>query len=283
MAGFARAEGVRVRDRAVFITGAARGIGLETARQLTAAGARVTIADLDGELAGKEAEVLGIGALGLECDVTDRAQVDAAVAATVDRFGRIDVVIPNAGIGRAGTLSAMSDADYRQVVAVNIDGVWNTVRATIPPLVETHGYLLVMSSAYAFMNGIGVGAYPATKAAVEAMGRAWRVELAADGVDVGIAYFGFIDTDLVRNAFAHPGLEQLRKALPRFMVDPMPVERAGRAILKGIERRAARVSAPGWIGPCLALRGVLAHADRRFSRDARVRRACEIFAGDASP
>jgi NAD(P)-dependent dehydrogenase (short-subunit alcohol dehydrogenase family) len=266
-----------VRDRVVFVTGAARGIGLETARQLAARCARVALADIDGHLALKEAEALGIGSLGIQCDVTNRTDVDAAVEYTIDRFGRLDVVVPNAGIGCAGALTSIPDRDFERVVAVNLGGAWNTVRSTLPHLVATRGYLLMIASAWSFMNGVGVGAYPVTKAAVEAMGRALRVELAPRGVDVGIAYFGFVDTDLVRTAFAHPGMVEWRKALPGFVVKPIPVERAAAAMVASIERRAPRVSAPGWIAPGLALRGLLAYGDGRLARNRHVRKAVGLL------
>jgi NAD(P)-dependent dehydrogenase (short-subunit alcohol dehydrogenase family) len=209
--------------------------------------------------------------------VADRAEVDEAVARVAERFGRIDVVIANAGIGHPGTLATIDEAHYRRVVAVNLDGTWNTVRATLPSLLESRGYLLLISSAYAFMNGVGMGAYPFTKAAVEAMGRALRAELTSQDVAVGVAYFGFIDTDLVRNAFADPGVQEMARAIPGFLTKPIPVARASAAIVAGVERRAARVTAPGWMRPALALRGLLAMADGRFSRDRHIQRAVEML------
>ena len=127
------------------------------------------------------------------------------------------------------------------------------------------------------MNGVGMGAYPVTKAAVEAMGRALRAELASQGVDVGIAYFGFIDTELVRVAFADPAIEEMSKAVPRFLTKPIPVDRASSAIVAGIERRAARVTAPGWLPTALALRGLLGLADGRFARDPHVTRGVALL------
>jgi NAD(P)-dependent dehydrogenase (short-subunit alcohol dehydrogenase family) len=271
----------QLRDRVVVVTGAANGIGLDTARGCVARGARVVMLDLDGDRVEKEAESIGAGAVPFACDVTARDDLDAAVAATLDRFGRIDVVIPNAGIGRPGALTAMAEQDYRQVVAVNLDGAWNTVRATVPHLVATRGYLLMVASAYAFMNGVGMGAHPVTKAAVEAMGRSLRVELADRGVDVGIAYFGFVDTDLVRDAFAQPSTRALAGAFPNFITRAVPVERASNAIVAGIERRAARVTAPAWIRPALALRSALALGDGMLGRDRNVRRAVDLLRDDA--
>src|SRR5262249_13702575 len=112
-----------------------------------------------------------------------------------------------------------------------------------------------------------------SKVAVEAFGRALRVELAATGVDVGVAYFGFIDTKLVQDAFVKPGIEELRSAFPKFIAKPIPVARAGKAVAKGVAARAARVTAPGWVRATLPFRGLVQYLDGRMVRDARVARA----------
>jgi NAD(P)-dependent dehydrogenase (short-subunit alcohol dehydrogenase family) len=274
------AAGRSLRDRVVLITGAAHGIGLETARRCAAAGAHVAIVDIDGDAAREQAKHVAGDCVGLPADVTKRSDLDDAVTLVVERFGGLDAVVANAGVGRAGALSTMDEHDYHDVIAVNLDGTWNTVRATLPHLLRSRGYMLLMASAYAFMNGVGVGAYPVTKAGVEAMGRALRVELASQGVDVGVAYFGFVDTDLVRTAFAHPGIVALRKALPRFLVEPIDTGRVAAALARGIEQRRTRVTAPGWIAPGLALRGLVSFGDRLLAHDRRIQRAVALLASD---
>src|SRR3954469_5468713 len=256
--------GMRLGGKVVLVTGGARGIGLDAARRLHAEGARVVLVDVDEILAKSEAERLDVDALGAGGDVTDRAQLDAAVAETIRRFGRLDVVIANAGIAPpVETVRTGSEDAFDRVLDVNLHGVVHTVRATLPHLVESRGYLLIVSSLYVAINGALSTPYAMSKAAVEALGRALRVELAASGVDVGVAYFGFIDTKLVRDAFAKPGIAELRSAFPRFIADPVPVEKAGMAIVKGVRRRAPRVVAPRWVAATLALRGVMQYLDDR--------------------
>ncbi len=268
--------GMHLGGKVALITGGARGIGLDAARRLHAQGARVVMIDVDEILVKSEAERLGKEALGLGADVTDRAQLDAAVAQTLRTFGRIDVVIANAGIAPpVESVRTGREEAFDRVLAINVHGVVHTVRATLPHLVDSGGYVLLISSLYAVLNGALSTPYAMSKAAVEAFGRALRVELAGTGIDVGIAYLGFIDTKLVRDAFVKPGIDELRSAFPKFVANPVPVERAGVAIVKGIRRRAPRVFAPRWVRATLPLRGLLQYLDRAMARDAKVRGAVE--------
>jgi NAD(P)-dependent dehydrogenase (short-subunit alcohol dehydrogenase family) len=102
-----------------------------------------------------------------------------------------------------------------------------------------------------------MGPYTSTKAGVEALTDALRMETAPTGARIGCAYFGFIDTDMVRGSFSQPSTQALNKRLPSFMRNPIPLPQAIDAIEHGIERRASRLWAPHWIGPMLALRGIV--------------------------
>jgi NAD(P)-dependent dehydrogenase (short-subunit alcohol dehydrogenase family) len=115
-----------------------------------------------------------------------------------------------------------------------------------------------------------------SKAAVEQLGRALRVELAPHGATASVAYFGFVETDLVRQAFAPPAVDLLREALPGWLTNPIPVERAARAAVKGIERRSARITEPRWVPAMLALRGVLGALDGRLAADEKVHEAIAL-------
>jgi NAD(P)-dependent dehydrogenase (short-subunit alcohol dehydrogenase family) len=113
---------------------------------------------------------------------------------------------------------------------------------------------------------------------VEQLGRALRTELAVHGASAGVAYFGFIDTPMVRGAFEDPITNQARGMVPAWVTRPVPVGRAGSAIVRGIERRSARVTAPRWVSAVLALRGPLAVAgDARLGRDERVQESVRAF------
>jgi NAD(P)-dependent dehydrogenase (short-subunit alcohol dehydrogenase family) len=209
----------------VLLTGGAHGIGLDAARRLHARGARAVLADLDGEAAERQAAALGDGrALGLQVDVVDRAGVAGAVAAAVARFGGLDVVVANAGIEPdVQTVFAQHSERFDRVLAVNFDGVRHTVEAALPQIVARRGHVVVIASIYAFFTGVLAAPYAMSKAAVEAYGRALRVELAPHGATAGVAYFGFIDTALVERSFAQRPVEMLRHTMPAFITAPKPV------------------------------------------------------------
>jgi NAD(P)-dependent dehydrogenase (short-subunit alcohol dehydrogenase family) len=265
---------VNVDGRVVFITGGARGIGLDAAERLHARGARVVIVDVDAARAVTEAKRLGARALGLGGDVSDRAQLDAAVEQTIRTFGRIDIVIANAGIAPpVESVRTGAETAFDRVLSVNLHGVVNTVRATLPALLATGGYLLIVSSLYAIVNGALSAPYAMSKTAVEAFGRSLRVELAGTGVDVGIAYFGFIDTTLLRDAIDRPGIAELRNSLPKFITKPVPVGRAGTAIAEGVVDRATRVTAPKWMRLTLLMRGLIQYLDGVMVKDRNIRTA----------
>ncbi len=265
-----------VAGKVVFVTGGARGIGLDAAQRLHGRGSKVGVVDVDGARAETEARRLGERALGLRGDVTDRAQLDTTVEQVITSFGRIDVVIANAGIAPpVESVLTGSEAAFDRVLDVNLHGVVNTVRATLPALVASGGYLLVVSSLYSIVNGALCAPYAMSKAAVEALGRSLRVELATTAVDVGIAYFGFIDTQLLRDTAQRPGVVELRGTLPRFITKPVPVGRAGAAIAARVAARAPRVTAPRWMRLTLPGRGLIQYVDGIMAGNRGVRSAVD--------
>ena len=246
-----------VAGRTVFITGAARGIGAESARRLHAAGANVSLVGLEpGKLAAL-AEQLGPRAAWFEADVTDYDALVAAVEGTIARFGAVDVAIANAGLQFMGRMSTMPREQFERTIEVNLLGVWRTDRAVLDEIVRNRGYLLNVASLAAASHAPLMGAYTASKAGVEAMTDALRVELAPTGARVGCAYFGFIDTDLVKASFAHRSTQSLTAAMPSFVSTPAPLSQAIDAIERGVQRRSARLWAPRYVGGALAFRGLL--------------------------
>ena len=239
-----------VDGKVALVTGGARGIGLATAKALGRRGASLVMVDLDQEAAERAAaEVDPARAIGLAADVTDRGALQRVVSTAVERFGGLDVVVANAGIAaRGATMRASSTESFERVMDVNAYGVLRTVEAALPEVVRRKGHIVVVSSIYAFMNGMGVATYAMSKAAVEQLGRALRAELAQHGASASVAYFGFIDTDMVRKGFE---TESGRAAADRMgPVGPKhapPVSRAGRAIVRAIERRSRMAFAPSWI------------------------------------
>jgi NAD(P)-dependent dehydrogenase (short-subunit alcohol dehydrogenase family) len=259
-----------VRDRVVLVTGAARGIGWDAARRLAGRGARLALVGLEPELLEQRAAELGGGdrAAAFEADVSDRAGLRAAIDAAAERFGGIDVVVANAGIATVGTVATMDEDAFERVIDVNLLGVWRTIRAALPHMEGRGGYVLPVASLAAALHGPMMAPYTASKAGVEAFADALRQELAHTGTRVGCAYFGFIDTDMVRTSFAHGSVEKAQSNAPGFIWKPIPLSRAGEAIVRGVERRARVVYAPRWVGPILAVRGLLQPlVERRAAAD----------------
>jgi NAD(P)-dependent dehydrogenase (short-subunit alcohol dehydrogenase family) len=246
-----------VNGRTVFITGAARGIGKATAERLHGKGANVALVGLEPELLEQNAAQFGERAIAIEADVTDLGALERAVDGTVARFGGIDVAIANAGIAFTGSLMAAPVERVERTLEVNLLGVWRTDRAVMEELTKRGGYLLNISSLTAILRPPMIAAYATAKAGVEALSDALRVESAPSGVAVGCAYFGFLDTDLVKAAYAQPSAEAMNARTPGFIRNPAPVSKAIDAIERGVERRSARVWAPRWVGPMLVARGLL--------------------------
>jgi NAD(P)-dependent dehydrogenase (short-subunit alcohol dehydrogenase family) len=263
-----------LRDKVALVTGGARGIGFETARALLSRGASVVIVDLDADKAAAAAAQLHDSrALGLAADVTDRGALQQAVAETVERFGGLDVVVANAGIAsRGATFRAMATEGFDRVIDVNLMGVVRTVEAALPEIIRRKGHVVVIASVYAFSNGLGATPYAISKAGVEQFGRALRLELVQHGASASVAYFGFIDTEMVRRIIdADPLADSIFETYPRLLRKRLPPKVAGEAIVTGIERRAPRIIRPRRWVVMSVLRGILGPlTDLQMERDAKV-------------
>jgi NAD(P)-dependent dehydrogenase (short-subunit alcohol dehydrogenase family) len=259
--------------KVVFVTGGAKGIGFETARQAAALGAAVAICDLDLEACRESAEAIGPEALALEADVTEPEALERAFTTAVTRFGRVDVVVANAGVApKVAPVLGMPEEEWERVIQTNLFGVYNTVVAGMDQVIANSGQFVLVSSSYAFMNGVLSSPYATAKAGVEALGRALRAELLPRGASATVAYFGWIATDMVETTFSDPVVDRFRReAVPRPLTRRVPVSRAGRVIVEGIGRRSPRVIAPFEWKALFFLRGLLGpFMDRRFENDPRV-------------
>jgi NAD(P)-dependent dehydrogenase (short-subunit alcohol dehydrogenase family) len=266
-----------IAGRTVFVTGAARGIGAASAERLHARGANVALVGLEPERLEELAARLGDRAAAFTADVTDAAALERAVRGTVQRFGGIDVAIANAGISYIGALATAPVEQVERTLEVNLMGVWRTDRAVLPQITERRGYLLNIASLSAVSHAPLMGPYTATKAGVEAMTDALRMELAPGGTRVGCAYFGFIDTDLVRASFAHPSTQAMQGLMPSFVRRTVPLAQAVDAIERGVERRSARLWAPRYVGGALVLRGVMQPlTEMRLRRSGRLAEALRL-------
>lgn len=244
--------------RTAFITGAGSGIGAATAERLAGQGWKLALVDLDEANVQATAARCGADAAAFGADITDSESLAAAVDATVELFGGIDLCFANAGIATEGTIRHTEPEVFAVQVDVNLVGTYRTVHACLPHLIASKGYMLLNASASAIAAPPGLGAYGASKAGVESLGDTLRREVKHLGVDVGVVYLLFIATDMVEGAEAHG---EIFKAMRANFSGPLgkllPVSDAVDAIERGVAKRARRVTAPrGLLGSLFRARGL---------------------------
>lgn len=264
--------------KVVLITGGGGGLGAATAKHLSRRGARVAVVDIDGLAAARvAAELVGANGIGLQCDVTDADSVRSAAQRITEELGPIDVSVANAGIlGRGAPLRDLAPAEIAKVIDVNVNGVLNTVSATLESVVARRGQVVLLSSVFSYINGAGAIPYAMSKAAIEQLGRGLRVELGGHGASVLTAYFSLIDTGMIRNGVdASPGAKELMAAAaPAFLLTRITTDTAAHGIIRGIERRDARLMLPRRWRPLSATRGILGPIlDRKLASDPAVHAA----------
>lgn len=248
-----------VNSQVVFITGGAHGIGAEVARRLHSRGAKLVLTDLDGSALKQLSAELGEDrVLTVVADVRDLPAMQSAAEQAAACFGGIDVVVANAGIGSYGSVLGVDPKAFKQVIDVNLLGVFHTVRATLPAVIERRGYVLIVSSLAAFAPSPGMTPYTASKAGVEQFANAVRMEVAYQGVAVGSAHMSWIDTALVRDTKADmSAFSSLLAALPWPLNKTTSVGACAQAFVDGIERRRTRVYCPRWVRVFRWLRPVM--------------------------
>jgi NAD(P)-dependent dehydrogenase (short-subunit alcohol dehydrogenase family) len=185
----------------------------------------------------------------------------------------------NAGIAPAGMVRSIDPRAFEKTIEINLLGAWRTVRTCLPQVIERKGYVLVTASLAAAAHAPGMAAYSASKAGVEAFADSLRAEVKRLGVDVGVAYFGFIDTDMVRGTDSHPALSKLRDDSLGPLGKTHPVSTVGRAVVAGMEGRSRSVTVPRWVKAVLVLRGVLQPLMERGAYD-RAAEADKVFMDD---
>ena len=192
---------MRLKNKVAIITGAARGIGQATALKFAAEGARVVICDIDA--AGVEAVVeeirhSGGDAIGFEVDVTDRASIDRMVQGVMERHGRIDTLVNNAGIVADAQLKKMSDAQFDRVIDINLKGTYNCARAVVDIMIgQKSGVILNASSVVGLYGNFGQTNYAASKFGVIGMVKTWARELGRSGIRAVAVCPGFVETPIL--------------------------------------------------------------------------------------
>ena len=186
----------------------------------------------------------------------ERALAGRRAPRSASAYGRIDVVVANAGIAVGGPFIHSDARSFARVIEVNLLGSVATARAFLPALLESEGYLLQVASLAALAPAPMMAAYCASKAGVEAFAHAVRAEVAHHGVQVGVAYLSWTDTDMVRGADENPALRQMRAGLPFPASRTVPPEPWPTPWYEGIARRAPRVYGQRWLPPMQLARGV---------------------------
>jgi len=249
----------KIQGKVVFITGGARGIGAEVARRLRDKGAKLVLTDLDkAELSALAAELGQDQVLTAVADVRDLAAMQAAAAQAVERFGGIDVVVANAGVISYGSVLQVDPEAFKRVLDINVLGVFNTVRAALPAVIDRRGYVLIVSSLAAYTAAPGLAPYNASKAGVEILANALRLEVGRLGVSVGSAHMSWINTALVRDSEADlPAFGEMLARFPWPLNKTTTVDKCADAFVKGIEGRKSRIYRPRWVAAFRWLKPVL--------------------------
>lgn len=248
---------VSLEGQVAVVTGGARGVGELLARRLSARGAKIALVGLEPEQLKDVAGRLHTEADWWHADVTDHEAMAKVAAEVKARFGKVDIVVANAGVAAGGPFVESDPDAWRRVIEVNLIGGAVTGRAFLPVLMESRGYFLQIASLAALTPAPMMTAYCASKSGVEAFAHSLRAEVAYKGVKVGVGYLSWTDTDMVRGADQDDVMRELRSRLPWPANRTYPLGPAVDRIVAGIERRSSHVYAQWWLRGMQSVRGYL--------------------------
>jgi NAD(P)-dependent dehydrogenase (short-subunit alcohol dehydrogenase family) len=243
-----------VQDKVVLITGGSSGIGRATALRLAGRGARVALAARTESAlcaAVRDVAACGAEALALPTDVTDAEQCRRAVEATVERFGKLDVLICSAGVSMRALFAESNLAVMERVVRTNFLGTLYATYHAVPHVVRSRGSLIAISSLTGKRGVPSYAVYGAAKSAVQGLYESLRLELAPAGVHVGVVSPGFVDTPLRDHVLGPHGKEWDNPPPPPFRI--WPVEKCVDRIVRLLVRRKREALLPGFVRPLLGL------------------------------
>ena len=205
-----------LKDKIVVITGAASGIGKASALRFAEEGANIVVADFaDGSATVKEVEAMGRKAIYVQTDVTKIESAQAMIAKAIEVFGRVDVLINNAGITKDAMMKKMAKDSWDAVIAVNLTGVFNCTSAVLPNMLDNKsGVVLTTSSIVGLFGNIGQTNYAASKWGVIGMTKSCAKEMAKNGLRFNCVAPGFIGTDMVRKIPAEVLQEKIIVKIP---------------------------------------------------------------------
>ncbi len=238
------------KDKVALVTGGSSGLGRAVAEQFAAAEAKVAVVGLEPDAVHATAQHLsrsGSDSLGMVADITDQSQVDDLVAQTIDRFGRIDVLVNNAGRSMRGKVLDTTPEQFRQLLELNFIALVRCTRAVAPYLLKTRGHLVNIGSLAAKSAARFVGAYPASKFAVAAYSQQLRLELGPQGLHVLLVCPGPIarsDPRLYQLEGAEEVPERARRPRAGVRVHRVSPEWLARAILRACQRRVPELVVP---------------------------------------
>ncbi|MFD4586106.1 SDR family oxidoreductase [Streptomyces sp. NPDC058434] len=248
---------VSLEGQVAVVTGAARGVGELLARKLSARGARIALVGLEPDELKAVAGRLHTESEHWHADVTDHEAMTRVAREVKERFGKVDIVVANAGVASGGPFADSDPEAWRRVIEVNLIGSAVTCRAFLPALVESRGYFLQIASLAAITPAPMMTAYCASKSGAEAFAHSLRAEVGHKGVKVGVGYLSWTDTDMVRGADEDDVMRELRQRLPWPSNRTYPLGPAVDRIVAGVERRSAHVYAQWWLRGMQSVRGYL--------------------------